>query len=197
MFACVSVRVGEPLVVAEVEVGLGAVVGDEDLAVLERAHRAGIDVQVRVELLQSDAQPAAFEQAADAGRRDPFPERGNHAARHKDAFRHFVIRGNVRWTLQIFAIPVPGPLAYPRRGTRTPFPPPVSGYPFSSARNCSRRSACSSGPTGKSGIAEQEIPPVDVQADMFEMHRRPPLGLVAHVRDGRAREVDRVAATGR
>ena len=31
---------GEALVVAEVEVGLGAVVGDEDLAVLVRAHRA-------------------------------------------------------------------------------------------------------------------------------------------------------------
>ena len=37
---------GEALVVAEVEVGLGAVVGDEDLAVLERAHRARIDVDV-------------------------------------------------------------------------------------------------------------------------------------------------------
>ena len=32
--------VDEPLVVAEVEVGLGAVVGDEHLAVLERRHRA-------------------------------------------------------------------------------------------------------------------------------------------------------------
>ena len=29
------------LVVAEIEVGLGAVLGDEDLAMLERAHRAG------------------------------------------------------------------------------------------------------------------------------------------------------------
>ena len=32
--------VEEALVVAQVEVGLGAVLGDEDLAVLERAHRA-------------------------------------------------------------------------------------------------------------------------------------------------------------
>ena len=40
----------EALVVAEVEVGLGAVVGDEHLAVLKRTHRAGIDVQVRIEL---------------------------------------------------------------------------------------------------------------------------------------------------
>ena len=43
-------RVREALVVAEVEVGLGAVVGDVDLAVLERAHRARVDVEVRVEL---------------------------------------------------------------------------------------------------------------------------------------------------
>ena len=33
-------RVREALVVAQIEVGLGAVVGDEDLAVLERAHGA-------------------------------------------------------------------------------------------------------------------------------------------------------------
>ena len=43
-------RVGEALVVTEVQVGLAAVVGDEDLAVLEGAHRPRIDVDVRVEL---------------------------------------------------------------------------------------------------------------------------------------------------
>ena len=41
----------EALVVAEVEVGLGAVVGDEHLAVLRRVHRARIDVEVRIQLL--------------------------------------------------------------------------------------------------------------------------------------------------
>ena len=41
----------EPLVVPEIEVGLRTVVGDEHLAVLERVHRARIDVEVRVELL--------------------------------------------------------------------------------------------------------------------------------------------------
>ncbi len=53
-----QVDVEEPLVVADVEVGLGAVVRDEDLTVLERVHRAGIDVQIRVELLHHDAQTA-------------------------------------------------------------------------------------------------------------------------------------------
>ena len=45
---------GEALVVAEVEIGLGAVVGDEHLAVLIRRHRAGIDVEIGVELAQAD-----------------------------------------------------------------------------------------------------------------------------------------------
>ncbi len=51
-----QVVVEEPLVVSEVQVGLGAVVQHEDLAVLERVHRAGVDVDVRVELLDRDLQ---------------------------------------------------------------------------------------------------------------------------------------------
>ena len=48
--------VDEALVVAEVEVGLALVVGDEHLTVLERVHRPGVDVDVRVELLHRDPQ---------------------------------------------------------------------------------------------------------------------------------------------
>jgi hypothetical protein len=50
--------------VAEVEIGLGAVVGHEHLAVLERRHRARVHVDVGVELLHRDAQPALHEQAS-------------------------------------------------------------------------------------------------------------------------------------
>ncbi len=46
----------EPLVVPQIEIGLGAVVGDEHLAVLERAHGARIDVDVRVKLEHRDLQ---------------------------------------------------------------------------------------------------------------------------------------------
>src|SRR5205807_5530613 len=51
----------ETLVVAQIEVGLGAVLGDEHLPVLEGAHRAGIDVDVRVELEEGDFDAARFE----------------------------------------------------------------------------------------------------------------------------------------
>ena len=65
--------VDEALVVAEVEVGLGAVVGDEDLAVLVRRHRAGIDVEIGVELLDGDGDAAGFEDAAESRVVMPLP----------------------------------------------------------------------------------------------------------------------------
>ena len=60
---------GEALVMAEVEVGLGAVVGDEDLAVLVRAHRPRIDVEIGVELAQADRDSRAPAAARRAPRR--------------------------------------------------------------------------------------------------------------------------------
>jgi hypothetical protein len=55
----------EAFVVAEVEVCFGAVVSDEDLAVLKWRHRTRIDVDVRVEFDQCHAQSAALEQTSD------------------------------------------------------------------------------------------------------------------------------------
>ena len=79
-----EVLVDEALVVADVEIGLGAVLGDEHLAVLERAHRARVDVQVRVELLRLHAEAALLQQPAERGGDDPFPERRDDAARDED-----------------------------------------------------------------------------------------------------------------
>ena len=74
----------------DVEVGLGAVVGDEDLAVLERVHRARVDVEVRVELLHDDAEPAGRQQIAEAGGRQALAERGDDASGDEDVLRAFV-----------------------------------------------------------------------------------------------------------
>ena len=46
-----GVGVGEALVMAEVKVGLGPILGHEHLAVLVRGHRPRVDVDVGVELL--------------------------------------------------------------------------------------------------------------------------------------------------
>ena len=49
----------------KVEVGLGAVVGDEHLAVLIRRHRPRIDIEVRIELAQADFVAARLQQRAE------------------------------------------------------------------------------------------------------------------------------------
>ena len=77
---------GEPLVVAEVEIRLGAVVRDEDLAVLVRAHRARIHVDVRVELDVGDLEAAGLHQRADRRGREAFADRRNNPARHEHEF---------------------------------------------------------------------------------------------------------------
>ncbi len=56
---------GEALVVPEVEVGFGAVVGDEHLAVLVGRHRPRVDVEVGVELAQPDLVAARLQQRAE------------------------------------------------------------------------------------------------------------------------------------
>ena len=73
---------------AEVEVGLCAVVGDVYLAVLKRAHRAGVNIDIRVQLLRGNLEAAAFEQAAERRGRDAFAQTGDNAAGHKDIFCH-------------------------------------------------------------------------------------------------------------
>ena len=83
-----QVLVDEPLVVAQVQVGLGAVVGDEHLAVLVRRHRPRVDVDVGVELEDGDLEAPRLEQAADAGGGDALAERGGHPSGHKDILRH-------------------------------------------------------------------------------------------------------------
>src|SRR5204863_7865727 len=79
---------GEALVVAEVEIGLGAVIGDEDFAVLERRHRPRIDVDVGIELEIGDADAARSQDRGQRRGGDAFPERGNDATGHEDKLGH-------------------------------------------------------------------------------------------------------------
>ena len=81
------VRVGEALVVPEVKIGLGPVLGDEHLAVLVRRHRPRIDVDVRIELLELDAQASGDQQPSDRRCRNALAERGNDPAGDEDEAR--------------------------------------------------------------------------------------------------------------
>ena len=50
---------------SEIEIGLGAVIQHINFAVLKRIHRSGIDIEIRVELLENNAQTAQLEQRAE------------------------------------------------------------------------------------------------------------------------------------
>ena len=79
---------GEALVMAEIEIGLGAVVGDVDLAVLVGAHRPRIDVEIGIELADADLVAARLQQRREARRHQTLAERGDHAAGDENEPRH-------------------------------------------------------------------------------------------------------------
>jgi hypothetical protein len=59
-----QIHVDEPLIVPQVQIGLGAIFGDEDLAVLVGRHGTGIDVDIGIEFLDRDTHPSRLEQAS-------------------------------------------------------------------------------------------------------------------------------------
>ncbi len=80
--------VGESLVVTEIQVGLAPVLGHEHLAVLERVHRAGVDVDVRVQLLHGDPEPTGLEEATERGGREALAETRGDASGDEDVLGH-------------------------------------------------------------------------------------------------------------
>ena len=56
----IQVLVDKPLVMSQVEIGFRAVLGNEYLSVLIRAHRAGIDIDIGIEFLRSHLIAAHF-----------------------------------------------------------------------------------------------------------------------------------------
>ena len=59
---------------AQIEIGLRPVIGDVDLAVLERGHRPRIDVEIGVELAQTHAIAACLQKRPESGRRKTLPK---------------------------------------------------------------------------------------------------------------------------
>ena len=84
----VQILVDEALIVAEIEIGLRAVLGDVYLTVLVRTHRAGVYINIGIELLRRNLQAARLEQTAERGRRNAFAESGNNAACNKNVLGH-------------------------------------------------------------------------------------------------------------
>src|SRR5204863_5411713 len=82
------VLVGKALVVAQVQVGLSAIVGDKDFTMLVRVHGARVDVDIGVQFLDRDFDAACLEQAADRGGGDALAQRRNNPTGDKNILRH-------------------------------------------------------------------------------------------------------------
>ena len=75
-----QVLIDEPFVVPQVQIGLGAVVGDKDFAVLDRVHGARVDVDVGIEFLHGHGVSSGLQQTAEGSCRDAFPQTGYNAS---------------------------------------------------------------------------------------------------------------------
>src|SRR5690606_15529873 len=65
---------------AKIEIGFRAVIRDEYFAMLKRTHRAGIDIDVRIELQEGDFEAARFEDRGERSGGNPFAKGGDHTA---------------------------------------------------------------------------------------------------------------------
>ena len=79
----VQIFVDEPLVMSQVQIRLRPVLRDEDFPMLDGVHSAGVDIDVRVKFLHGDTVAPRFQQSAERGGCDPFPETGDHTAGDK------------------------------------------------------------------------------------------------------------------
>ncbi|MPM81263.1 hypothetical protein SDC9_128315 [bioreactor metagenome] len=81
--------VHKPLVVAQIQVRFGPVVGDENLPMLIGAHGAGVHIDIGVELLIAHSQAPLLQKASQGRRADALAQARHHAAGHKYKFcRH-------------------------------------------------------------------------------------------------------------
>jgi len=76
------------LVMSEIQIGFGSVVGNEDLSMLGRGHRPRVNVQIRIEFSQSDCIASRLQQRSERCRCQTFSEGRNHAAGDENVPRH-------------------------------------------------------------------------------------------------------------
>ena len=84
----VQIFVDKTLIVTQIQIGLGAVIGHEHFAVLQRAHGARIHVHIGVQLLAGHLQAAALQKPSQRCSGNAFAQTGDYAAGHKNKFCH-------------------------------------------------------------------------------------------------------------
>ena len=92
----IKILVDEAFVMSEVKICFRTVFGDINFSVLIRAHRSGIDVDVRIEFLCGDFESARFKQSPERRGSDPFAESRNDSAGDKNVLCLFHIYSPLR-----------------------------------------------------------------------------------------------------
>jgi len=91
----VQVFIDETLVMTQIQIGLGAVIGHEHLAVLQGAHGARVHVHIGIQFLAGHLQAAALQKPTQRCSSNAFAQTGDHAAGHKNKFCHKNIPSSV------------------------------------------------------------------------------------------------------
>ena len=76
----VEANINEAFIMPQVQVGLRAIIQNIHLAVLVGRHGTGIDIDIRVEFLDGDLQPALLQELPDGCGGDAFADRTDHPA---------------------------------------------------------------------------------------------------------------------
>ena len=79
-------HVNETLIMPKIQVGLGPVIQYEDLAVLIGAHCARVNIDIGIQFLNGDVEPAFFEQTSRCCCRYAFANRTDHTTGIEDIF---------------------------------------------------------------------------------------------------------------
>ena len=59
----IQIFINETLIMSQIKLGFRSVLGDKNLAVLDRVHGAGVDIDIRVKLLHGDLVAPGFQQS--------------------------------------------------------------------------------------------------------------------------------------
>ncbi len=90
-------EMGKAFVVAQVKIRFRAVIGYIDLSVLVGVHRAGVDIDVGIELEEVHPVSAAFEKTAQRGGGNSLAEGGDHSPCDEDIFHRDCRRASLRY----------------------------------------------------------------------------------------------------
>ena len=82
----VQIFINETLVVSQIQIGFRPVLGDEDLAMLDRVHGSRVDIDVGIELLHGHLISAGLEKPSQRRGGDPLAESGYYAACYEYIF---------------------------------------------------------------------------------------------------------------